>query len=145
MSLLSSTSITSLFTRWSSLSTKMEALFSFRLSSEISMQSQVRPSISPIRSEQAKDKLMANARISSSHTSRACIRVSAVHISRFWCSSFGSVALRTGFLVINSHFTAWLKALLKNLWISLTVCTVRYSFLGFLFCTTLVLTFRRLW
>ena len=62
---------------------KMEASFSLRLSSDISMQSQVSPSISPIRRERAKDKLITNARISSSHTSRACISVSAVQISRF--------------------------------------------------------------
>ena len=51
-------------------------------------------------------RFSANARLSSSQTSNALNSVSAVQIARSLCSSFGRVALRTGFLDISSHFTA---------------------------------------
>ena len=123
----------------------MYAVFSLMLFSETSMQSQVSPSSSPIRREQEKARLIASDSISSSHTSRACSSVSRVHISRTSCSSFGSVAFSTGFRDIISHLTAWLKALLRSLCISLTVCTVRYSFLGLRLFTTFAFTLKRLW
>ena len=40
------------------------------------------------------------------YTSSACSNVSAVQISLFSCSSFGRLALSTGFLPMSSHFTA---------------------------------------
>ena len=52
------------------------------LLSEISIQSQVRPSISPIRREQENARFNANDKLSSSQTSNALNKVSAVQMSR---------------------------------------------------------------
>ena len=78
ISLPSKASRASLLTRCNSLFTKIEALFSSILFSLMSIQYQIRPSISPIRREQEKAKLIAKDNVSSSHTSSACSNVSAV-------------------------------------------------------------------
>ena len=104
-------------------------------------QSQVSPSISPMRREQENARFIASERVSSSQALIALKRISAVQISLGICSSFGRDACSTGFFVISSQRTAWLNAFLSSLWISRTVCGVRYSFLGlaYLFVTDLTL------
>ena len=96
-----------LLTLWSSLFTKTDAFPAAMLSGEISTQSQVSSKSSPIRREQAKDKLMDSFRRSSSHNSVARNSVGASQISRFFVSAFGTVAYIAGFFSMSSHFTAW--------------------------------------
>lgn len=93
-------------TRCNSFSTKILARPCSILAGEISTQSHVNPSSSPIRKEQEKARLIAKLKISSSQTSRALISVSAVQISLGLVSVFGRVACSTGLREISSHFTA---------------------------------------
>ena len=81
-----------LLTRWDSLLINRYARFSSIASSEMSTQSQVSPRSSLIRREQEKERFIASFNRSSSHTSSAYIRVSAVQISRFFVLCFGTVA-----------------------------------------------------
>lgn len=52
-----------------------------------------------------ESEIVCYDKLSSSQTSNALNKVSAVQMSRSLCSSFGSVAFCTGFLDISSHFT----------------------------------------
>ena len=70
----------------------MEARPASMLSGEISTQSHVRPSNSPKRREQEKERLMQSRSRGSSQTSKAWNRVSAVQISRFFAVYLGKVA-----------------------------------------------------
>ncbi|MCR5783820.1 MAG: hypothetical protein K6G90_13920 [Clostridia bacterium] len=63
--------------------------------SEISMQSQVNPNISPIRREQQNAKFNASFIMSSSHNSIARNNVSASHISLFFWFGFGNSCIYT--------------------------------------------------
>ena len=97
---------TSRFTLCNSFSMKMEAVPFSILSSDTSIQSSVMPNISPIRNVQEKARFSANDKSSSSQSSRAFLNVGKSHIALFLGFSLGIVACSTGFLVINSHFTA---------------------------------------
>ena len=142
-SLLLSFSNTSRFTLCSSFSMKMEAVPFSIFSSDTSIQSSVMPSISPIRSVQEKARFNANDKSSSSQSSSAFLNVGKSHIALFLGFSLGMVACSTGFLVINSHLTAWLKAFRKSLCTSLILDGVRYSCSGLRLLITFDLTFRR--
>ena len=96
--------------RLSSFVIDREAVSDSSASSDKSTQSQVSASISPMRSEQPKDKNIASFKTGFSQIARAYFTSLAVHESRSVLTHFGRVTFSVGFLEIQFHATAFRKA-----------------------------------
>ena len=105
-SLLSVASMLRLLTRWSCLLTTMWAFPAAMLSSEMSTQSHVSPSSSPMRKEQENARFRHSFSRSSSQQSIAWNSVCESQMSRSCISYFGRVANLAGFFSMSSHFSA---------------------------------------